>query len=476
MRVEECRVGGAREERRVPQDVDQQVTVRGDAVQPGPGQRIGQDRGGPGSRRRVGDDLGEHRVVEDRHDRSVDDAGVQPNPRVSEQAEFGSRRGYLEVVDGTGLRLPVLGGILGVEPHLDGMPARCGRLGVQGAARRDEQLQFHQVEAGGLLGDRVLDLKAGVHLEEEEIAFVVGHELDGACARVADRLRGQPCGFEELGAHARNAFDERRRRFLDDLLVAALNRALAFADGPHRAVCVGHHLNLDVVSGGEVALAEHRRVTERGLCLALSRLDLLGQFGEVGDDAHATPTASRRGLDEHWKLFGGNGFGVELLEHGYARCGHHLLGLDLAAHGLHRRDRRPDPGEPRLLDGRREFGVLREESVARVDGVGARRLCGVDQLCGVEVAGVAGQADPDVGLGDVGAVGVGFGVHGDRGYAEAATRREHAAGDLPAIGDQNARDHRLCPRDLWNIISGHRWKYSTNRAWGWGLGMWVLTS
>ena len=137
------------------------------------------------------------------------------------------------------------------------------------------QLQFDQVEAGGLLGDGMLDLQAGVHLEEEEVTVIVGHELDGARARVADCLGGQSRGVKELGAHARNAFDERRRRLLDDLLVAALNRAFAFADRPHGAMSVGHHLDLDVMTGGQVALAEHRWVAERGLCLAPRGLQLL---------------------------------------------------------------------------------------------------------------------------------------------------------------------------------------------------------
>ena len=71
---------------------------------------------------------------------------------------------------GTGLRLPVLGGVLGVEPDLDRMTLRGGRFGGQPTAVGDVQLQRDQVEAGGLLGDRVLDLQPGVHLEEEEVA------------------------------------------------------------------------------------------------------------------------------------------------------------------------------------------------------------------------------------------------------------------------------------------------------------------
>ena len=173
-----------------------------------------------------------------------------------------------------GLRLPVLCRVFGVEPGLDRIAARRRRFGIEAATVGDLQLQLDQVQAGGGFGDGVLDLQPGVHLEEEEVAVLVRHELDGARAGVADRVGSQPRRVEQLGAHARCAFDERRGRFFDDLLVAALNGALAFADRPHGAVRVGEHLDLDVVAGGQVALAEHRRVAERRLRLRRRGLHL----------------------------------------------------------------------------------------------------------------------------------------------------------------------------------------------------------
>lgn len=112
------------------------------------------------------------------------------------------------------------------------------------------ELQFNQIQAGGLLGDRMLDLQSGVHLQEVELARIVGEELHGAGAGVADGFRGQPGRVEQLGPHPRDALHQGGGCLFDDLLVATLNGAFAFPDGPHGAVGVGHHLNLDVVPGG----------------------------------------------------------------------------------------------------------------------------------------------------------------------------------------------------------------------------------
>jgi len=42
---------------------------------------------------------------------------------------------------------------------------------------------LNNVDTGGHLGDRVLDLQARVHLQEVKVALLVDQELDGACYR-----------------------------------------------------------------------------------------------------------------------------------------------------------------------------------------------------------------------------------------------------------------------------------------------------
>src|SRR5438874_799011 len=83
-------------------------------------------------------------------------------------------------------------------------------------------------EVGPRLGDRVLDLDAGVHLEEIESPLRVDEKLDRAGADVIDGLRR----LHGDAAHllARPLVDRQRRRLLDDLLVPALDRALALVE------------------------------------------------------------------------------------------------------------------------------------------------------------------------------------------------------------------------------------------------------
>ena len=70
----------------------------------------------------------------------------------------------------SGLRQELLRRILGVDARLDGVAALRERVlrPRQRLAGGDEQLRAHEVDAGHLLGHRMLDLQPRVHLEEIE--------------------------------------------------------------------------------------------------------------------------------------------------------------------------------------------------------------------------------------------------------------------------------------------------------------------
>ena len=189
-------------------------------------------------------------------------------------------------------------GILGVDAALD----RVALAHDVALAEREllpgghADLLLHDVDAGDRLGHRVLDLHARVHLDEEELV-VLEQELERAGAAVADLAARLGAAVADAREQARR--DARRGRLLDDLLVAALHRAVALAQ-PHRVlVLVGEHLDLDVPRRRQEFLHVDGRVAERRLRLA-ARQRHRGQERRLGvHDAHAAPAAAAGRLDDH---------------------------------------------------------------------------------------------------------------------------------------------------------------------------------
>lgn len=88
---------------------------------------------------------------------------------------------------------------------------------------------------------------------------------------------------------------------------------------------IGQHLNLDVVTGGQIAFAEHRRITERRLRLTARGLHFATQGGQFVHHPHAAAATARGRLDQHRQLGLGDGVGVELVEHRHSGGGHQLF-------------------------------------------------------------------------------------------------------------------------------------------------------
>ena len=264
--------------------------------------------------------------------------------------------------------------ILGVQAHLDRGSVQL-HLEVDRLATRDPQLPLHEVDARHRFGDRVLHLDASVQLEEEELA-TLEHELGGAGTDVPDR----GCKPHRRVAHPRAELgvERRRRRLLEHLLVAPLHRALALAEREHPSMRVGEQLDLDVPRALEVALEVDAVVAEAGLRLALRRLERRSELLGGANDAHAAAAAARGRLDDQRRRV--------CLRHGRhaGRCGDPLR-FELVAATTECVGRRADPRQSGSLDGFGEVGVLGEEAVARVHGIGAALQRRPDVLLGVEV-------------------------------------------------------------------------------------------
>ena len=251
---------------------------------------------------------------------------------------------------------------------------------------------LHDVYAGHLLGNGMLDLYPRVHLQEEELV-PLDEELDGADVVVADGLGGVDRGLAHPLAHP--WVEPRTRALLDELLVPTLDGAVALPEVDRCPVLVAQHLYLDMPRGVKVPLQIHRPVAEVRLALPPGPFE--GNFGlrlAVGN-GETLATATCDGLHRH-RVAVLRGEAGDLLRRGYwpFRAGrdghtsprHDTPRLHLAPHRLYSLGVRPDPGQGSLRDGPRESGALGQETIARVHGPGAAPPGHLEQLLYLQVA------------------------------------------------------------------------------------------
>ena len=326
----------------------------------------------------------------------------------------------------------------------------------------DAQLACHQVDVGDLLGDRVLDLDARIHLDEHVVAALVEQELHRARIRVVDLARER----DRVSAHLVAQFGGKvwRRREFDDLLVAALHAAVALEQMHHVTVLVGQDLHLDVARVEHRLLEIDHRIAERRLGLAAGRLDGLGQRRRIGHPPHTAPAAAGHRLDEQRELQPRRGRhqlldrrrrrrGVQHRQAGIARRrdGPGLISRQLKDFGT-----RTDERDPRIRARRGQLRILRQETVSRVDGIGTGLLRDADDLVDRQVGAhrMAHVADLIrlVGLQPVLGVAVLVRVDRDGGDAHLVGGPESPDRDLTAIGHQDFGYHALppsCSRGAW---------------------------
>ncbi len=314
-------------------------------------------------------------------------AAVQPDARATGGPVGG---------DHAGVWAEPVGRVLGGDPALQrGTPHTDAVLRQaqvrESLTRRDAQLRLHQVDVGDLLGHGVLDLDAGVHLDEHVAPGRVDQELHRARVDVADLL-GEP---HRVGA---DPIPQRRgevggRRDLDHLLVPTLHRAVPLEQVDHVARTVGQDLHLDVARVHHRLLDEHGRVAEGTLRLAHARPNRLTErLGRV-DPPHTATTSTRHRLDEQRErqLRGRRDQGV-----GVRRRLNRPQGRDpgrprrrdrprLVAGQREDLGRRPHEGDPGSHACLRQGGVLRQEPITRVDRVGTGTHRRVDDGLRIQV-------------------------------------------------------------------------------------------
>lgn len=447
--ADEGRVRPAGGELGVAQDALEQRDARGHARDLELAERPVRPRGGGRQVLRAGDHLGEQRVVAQ--------AGAVPGVAAGVDADAGpGRRRERGERPGAGVRRAVRADRLGVDPHLDGAAGRRRRRGQAHSRevlpQREPELGLHQVDAGDLLGDGVLDLQPRVGLQEPELR-ARDEELERAEALVADAGGHPHRRVQQRGP--RRGGQRGRGRDLDQLLVATLDAAVALPQVGDGARPVPGDLDLDVAGARHVLLRVQVAGAERGERLRPATLVRGGHLVRVLDDAHAAPAAARERLQHHRPVLARERLGAREVHgaagarrHGHARRAGQVPRPRLVAEQLQQFGPRADEREPGGRAARGEGGVLAEEAVAGVDGGGPGVLGGGDERVRVEVAGDAlpGQLPHLVGAPGVRRGRVVAGADGDGPQAQLGRGPHDPQRDLSPVGHKDPAHPASSPR------------------------------
>jgi hypothetical protein len=306
----------------------------------------------------------------------------------------------------------------------------------------------------------VLDLEAGVDLEEPEPAVAIEEELDGCGVdEPGDRRRPGGGGVQRaplIGGEAG------RRRLLDELLMAPLERTVALAERHDPAVGITDQLNLDMAGRPNLALDVDRAVAEHRAGLGGSGGQRGGQVIRCQHPSHPTAAASRRGLDEQRKP-DALGLGDDrssvvrpvdrrrlegTRDDRHARRRRAPSAGELVAERRDRRARRPDERETGVLDRAGKLGPLGKEPVAGMDRLGTGSRGGVEDRVDAQVAlGRGRRPEPNrlVGGADVLRGRVCIAEDGNRFDPELVARPDDPDGNLAAVRDKDAPERRPPP-------------------------------
>ncbi len=129
-----------------------------------------------------------------------------------------------------------------------------------------------------------------------ELAALVHEELHRAGVGVPGGANGFSQGGRDFGALP--AADRGRRRLFEQLLMAALDGALALAQDLDVAVLVAQDLEFDVPRRGHELFEVHVGRAESGAGLLLRLRKQRRQILRPVDHAHAAPAAARGGLED----------------------------------------------------------------------------------------------------------------------------------------------------------------------------------
>src|SRR5204862_1062862 len=247
--------------------------------------------------------------------------------------------------------------------------------------------------------------------------------------------------------------ERRRRRLLDQLLMAPLDRAFALAEVDDDAVVIAENLELDMARRLDVLLDVDVGDAEGRFRFALRDLDRVRQLRRRPHHPHPASAASRRRLDDDGKadvlrylqrLVFTVDWAVAAGQDRHTRLLHHSPGAGLVAHQPDHLGIGTDEPDVTRFAHFRQIRAFRKKSVSGMNGVGPGDFSGADYRGDVQVAvRAARRTDADVLVGEANVQGVLVcdRIHRDGFDAELAAGKNNPQRDFSAVRDQDLFEH-----------------------------------
>ncbi len=301
----------------------------------------------------------------------------------------------------------------------------------------------------------MFDLKPCIDFEKIEIvARHVINEFDRAGGFVIHLFPQRDGGLAQTPAHG--VGKARRRGFLHHFLIAALERAIAFAERHDPALAVAENLYFDMARARDETFEKEARVAKARPCGALDALEFFAQGFRAFAKLHADAAAAG-GAFQHHRIGNALGLGQSMFEIvEQARAGQQRrAGLlrDLARRVLQAESpqmfgTRADEGDSLRREPFREADIFRQEAIAGMDRLRAGLAAGVEDRVDAQIAFARRRGpdpDPLVGLQNRPREAVGVGIDRDALHPHPAQAFPDPADDFAPVGDQNLVEHLRPP-------------------------------
>ena len=251
--------------------------------------------------------------------------------------------------------------------------------------------------------------------------------------------------------------DERAGRFFNHLLVTALDGAFTLVQVKHVTVAVANQLNFNVARLFDKLLDEDAVIAKTVTRLVAAACETFQRLFVVEGNTQALATAASAGLDHHRVADSfGNLYGFFRRLDSIVHPGNavhpsgtgQLFRLDLVTHSGNRVVLGANEDNALFFHPFGKAGVLAQKTIAGVHRLRSGLLAGGNDFFCLQVTLTTGRG-PDVnslvGQRHMACVLVGIRVNSHCFDAHLACSEDDAAGDFPAVGDQDFGEHQILP-------------------------------